>query len=65
MDGLNYTPQIGTPFVWDRFLRPGECIKDADGLWHVGEGTDLQAAIFDMNLTKADHKLLKALRIEK
>jgi|SRR5215467_13227514 len=55
----------GTPFVWDKYLPAGTIQKDADGLWHVGEGTDLSEALFEFNLTKADHKFLKAVRIEK
>jgi hypothetical protein len=65
MDNLHYAPLTGTPFVWDKFLPVNTVIKDMDGLWHVGEGTDIEIILFEFSLTKSDHKFLKALRIEK
>lgn len=62
---IQYAPRIGTPFVWDQYIPSGKCVKDDDGLWHVGVGTDLQVAIFDFGLTKKDHEFLKAIRAEK
>ena len=60
---LHHAPGIRTPYVWDEFIPTGRVVKDDDGLWHVGIGTDLQIAVFEMSLTRQDRKFMKELRI--
>jgi hypothetical protein len=51
-------------FIWDRMLAPGQIKIDADGVWHVGHGTDLQDVLFRANLTDFDMDMLHAMKIE-
>jgi hypothetical protein len=51
-------------FIWDRHLAPGQIQMGMDGVWHVGQGTDVQAILFRASLTKFDEKLLHDLKVE-
>lgn len=54
---------VGMDFIWDVNLQPGVVMRDLNGIWHVGSGTDLRVAMFDHSLTPKDKRFLKALRI--
>ena len=53
-------------YVINRYLAKNVIMQDPQNadLWHVGEGTDMDALVFKANLTKADRDFLQQLRIK-
>jgi hypothetical protein len=51
------------PFVWDASLPAGACFKDLNGIWHIGEGTDISSFLFEQNLSAKDRDFLRILKI--
>lgn len=59
---LRYSSLEDIPFVWDD-SRLGVCWQDVRGLWHFSRTCSLQVILFHLNLTDADKRFLKSLKI--
>jgi hypothetical protein len=53
----------GIPVIVDRWLPAGKW-RFFDGRLYVGEGTNMQEVLFEMNLNPEDRELLAALKVK-
>jgi len=51
------------PWIIDERLPAEHFFCDADGIFHIGPGTDIHAALFVLRLTEADIEWLHHLKI--
>jgi len=60
---FDFQAWAGVQYVIDPNIPPDHFFADPYGVFHIGEGTDVQTRLFWLSLTLADRKWLKKMFI--